>query len=77
MMRTPEESTGDRGLWRSRVLLALAAPDDHSDELWLLQEIAARTAHRFTPDDRTYIHGIPQWHEAAQQRSPSSGTTGS
>ncbi|HYN29700.1 MAG TPA: hypothetical protein VES95_07510, partial [Dermatophilaceae bacterium] len=60
-------SDGDRGLWRSRILLALAdATDDHLSELWLLQEVAARTAHRFTAYDRTYVQGVPRWHGAAR-----------
>ena len=63
----PEErGDGERELWRSRILLALRDAPVDSPELWLLQEIAARTAHRFTPDDRTYIEGVARWHEAAR-----------
>ena len=65
-MTAGEREHGDRTLWRSRILLALMDARDDSQELWLLQQVAARTAHRFTPEDRTYVHGVAQWHEAAR-----------
>ena len=53
--------------WRERVLLALGEAPQELSELWLLQEVAARTAHRFTPSDRTYEAGRPRWHVAVRE----------
>lgn len=67
MIRPEQAVDGDTALWRERVLLALTEASEESSELWLLQEVAARTAHRFTPSDRTYEGDRPRWHLAVRE----------